>query len=92
MEITVQTRVRRVNGLSEQKVDDALLLRDASGRCYGLESIGLQIWEVVHESITVAELCDGLIKSHHVERSRCETDVVDFLVELRQAGLIEIVD
>jgi hypothetical protein len=61
-----------------------------SAHYYGFVGVGSRIWELVQTPVRVDELCARLVDEFDVDRSRCETDALRFLAELRDKGLIEV--
>lgn len=57
---------------------------------FGLEGVGVQIWEALEQPSSVAALCDGISGAFDVSREECEKDVVQLLADLQSEGLIEI--
>ncbi len=65
-----------------------LNLRD--GVYYGLQDVGVRIWTLLQEPVTVMAVRDTLVSEYDVEPSRCERDLRALLKELASRGLIEI--
>jgi hypothetical protein len=57
---------------------------------FGLEGVGVEIWEALEQPRSVAELCDRIVESFDVNRNECEKDVLELLASLQKEGLIEI--
>lgn len=62
----------------------------AQGMYYGLEGPGPRIWALLEQPRSVTDLCAELAKEYQVSPDTCFTDVVGFLAEMRQAGLVRI--
>lgn len=62
----------------------------AQGMYYGLEGPGPRIWALLERPRSVADLCAELAKEYQVSPETCFADVVTFLTEMRQAGLVRI--
>lgn len=60
------------------------------GKYYGLEGVGGRIWQLIEEPRSVAELCTTLEREFDVDHEQCRREVVEFLTELAQEGLIEV--
>jgi hypothetical protein len=65
-----------------------LNLRD--GVYYGLEDVGVRIWQLLQEPVTVATIRDTLVSEYDIEAACCERDVRTLLGELAARGLLEI--
>ncbi len=82
--------VRSKEPLASRVDDDLVLFSANKGMYYGTQSIGQQIWEHLETEIQLADLCDRLQASFDVERDTCEREVVAFLTQLQQEGLITV--
>jgi len=69
--------------------DETMLMSVASGKCHALDLIGSRIWEEIAKPLPVSELCDRLSREFDVERKQCEHDVLVFLNELAEDGLVK---
>jgi hypothetical protein len=61
-----------------------------NGVYYGIDPVGARVWQLLHDPVTVAEICDALGGEFEVDRPRLESDISTFIGELAQHGLIEI--
>ena len=72
-------------------IDGELAMLDvASSSYYGLDAIGSRIWELIEQPVSVADLCGTLEGEFDVEPETCRTDVLAFLDQLREAGLVDV--
>jgi hypothetical protein len=65
-----------------------LNLRD--GVYYGLEDVGVRIWQLLKQPVTVAAIRDTIVSEYDVEAACCERDIRTLLGELAARGLVEI--
>jgi len=73
------------------QIDDEVAILNLDRSLYfGLEGVGVQIWEALEKPRSVGELCDGLLEAFDVSRAQCEEDVIQLVSSLREEGLIEI--
>jgi hypothetical protein len=73
-------------------VGDEVVMLDASQGCYfGLDRSGAAIWELLATPRSVADLCDRLVEQFEVAPDVCRSEVLFFLHELRDAGLVRAV-
>ena len=73
------------------QIDDEVAILDLDRSLYfGLEGVGVQIWEALEKPRSVAELRDGLLETFDVSRAQCEEDVIQLVSSLREEGLIEV--
>ena len=57
---------------------------------FGLEGVGVEVWEALEQPRSVAELCDRVLETFDVSRAECEKDVLELVSNLQSEGLIEI--
>jgi hypothetical protein len=87
-----QMRVRRVTDLLETEIEDEKVMMDIDqGRYYGLNGTGTRIWPLLAEPVLIRDLCDRLAAEFDVPAEQCERDVVGFLSDLLDRGLLQVV-
>jgi hypothetical protein len=73
------------------EVDGQVVALDVeSGHCFGLNSIGSEIWRRIETEIVVRDLCRQLCDAYDVDYAQCEVDVLGLLEDLRSEGMIEV--
>ena len=83
--------IARTPGQLSADVDrEAVLLSIDAGRYYDLNRVGTRIWALVEQPISVAGLIDILVQEFDVDRKVCEEQVVAFLRQLHDGGLVQI--
>lgn len=60
------------------------------GACYGLNSVGTRVWELLAEPRSIASLCEQLTSEYEVEAEQCLREVLDLVEELRAEGLVNV--
>jgi coenzyme PQQ synthesis protein D (PqqD) len=78
--------------VSSDLAGEAVVLSLRTAMYYGLDQVGLRIWELVREPMRVAAIRDTIAQEYEVELERCERDVLDLLHQLASEGLIEVRD
>lgn len=75
------------------EIDGELVALDVDqGDCFGMDRVGAAIWKLADCPRTVGEIADTLVETHDVERSRCLAEIMPFVGELVEAGLLRRVD
>jgi hypothetical protein len=59
---------------------------------FGLEGIGADLWQALEKPHSVADLCKLILESYDVSAQQCESDVLQFLQKMQEAGLLETVN
>lgn len=73
--------------------DEAVILHLDSGVYYGLSEVGARIWELLKErSHRFSEIKSTLLSEYDVSPEVCQQDLTKILLELLEAGLIEVCD
>jgi Coenzyme PQQ synthesis protein D (PqqD) len=71
-------------------VDGETVMLDPRQGCYfGLDRGGSAIWELLAEPRSVADVCAALLERYAVSAEECRSEVLFFLHELYDAGLVE---
>lgn len=93
MTISESTRVVRNETVPTGEIDGELVALDIEkGDCFGMDRVGAAIWKLAAAPTSVGEIADRLVEQHDVERSRCLDDILPFVGELVEAGLLHRVD
>lgn len=89
--LTIDSRVVAVSDLmASDLAGDLVLLNLADGVYYGLDAVGAHIWRLLDRPRTVREVVDDVVARYHVDRDRCEHDVLTFLGDLGAHGLLTV--
>jgi len=90
--ITLENKIVRSNEFITSTVDDEVMMMSVEkGHYYGLDEIGSHIWQQLQKPVRVADLCTQLSTEFNVDQIQCETDVLAFLNELAEEGMVNIV-
>lgn len=80
-------------GVMIRKVKDGAVLLDMDGGVYyGLDPIGVQIWELICEQRSLISIRKLLLQEYDVSRGKLDTDIRKLMTELLQHGLVRISD
>jgi len=89
-QVSLSSIVSRNEKITTENIDDALVVLDGTGRVFGLEAVAVKIWSMLAQPKSVRDICDSLAAGHQVQTDQCESDVLEFLSELRAEGLIQV--
>ena len=82
--------LRRTDDHVSAPLEESLVMMDIdAGKYYLLDDIASFVWTRLAEPTSVADLVDELCSRYDVSSSRCEADVLPFLTELQQKGLVQ---
>ena len=91
--IGMTTRVARDPFLMAAPIDnDLVILGLVSNNYIALDEIGRRIWEMLDTERQVAELCGLLAQEFNGAPEQIAADVLPFLTELRDEGILHAVD
>ena len=92
-EFSANTVIARKNDLPSTSVDnDLVILSLASNNYVGLDAVGRKIWESIETPCRVDQLCQLMSSSFSGAPSQIGNDVIAFLKELAEEGLIDVSD
>lgn len=90
-QITSQTALVRADTFMTAEMDDDLVMMSLENNAYfGLDDIGKAIWELLETPTTIEALCDSLLDRYDVEPAQCRADVIAFLTELHNEGMVRL--
>lgn len=67
---------------------EKVMLSINKGKYYNLGEIGGVIWDLAKEPIVIEELVTHLISHYEVEQGECELQVMNFIKQLNDEGLL----
>jgi hypothetical protein len=70
---------------------EVVILNIHNNTYYGIDGVGAFVWNSIEAPCRVDIIVDRMLESYDVSREACEADVVAFLSELSDAGLIRVV-
>lgn len=69
--------------------EEAVILDPKKGSYYGLDEVGVVVWEQMGKSPkSIPELCQAICEIYDVAEQACEEDVKELIQQLEKAGLI----
>lgn len=91
MPITLQSTITPAEGqVASQLADEIVILNLTDGTYYGLDGVGVRVWELLQQPRTVEAISAAIVDEYEVEPARCQTDVLALLSEMAKAGIIEV--
>lgn len=89
--ITLQTVISQIEDIVTSDIDnEKVMMSIEKGQYFGLEPVGSRIWEMIEQPVSVTDLIDQLLTGFDVDRETCQRDVLAFLTELDEVGIIQI--
>lgn len=84
-----QTVVVRVEDMMSADVDDEIVILNLARDNYiGLDAIGRRIWELLDTPTKIGAICEQLATEFEGTKEQIAADVLPFLSELSDEGLI----
>ncbi len=91
-EISLDSKVAQSDDVYSAKVgSDIVWMRLESGAYYDSDEIGAEIWTLMATPTSVRALCARLMEIYDVLPERCHEDVLKFLRQALDEGMIRIV-
>ena len=91
-DISTESIVNQIEDIIASDIDDEVVMMSVeNGQYYGLDSIGSRVWELIAKPIKVSKLIADLLLKYDVDRETCERDVLAFLEELHEDGILKVV-
>ena len=82
-------RIVRNAAIPAGEVDGELVALDLEkGNCFGMDGVGSLIWDLAEKPVTIGEVATALMATHSVDREQCLTDIIPFINELLDEGLL----
>lgn len=78
--------------LTAEMGNEVVMMDPVEGKYYNLGTIGGEIWSMLSDPITEAEIVNDLVKIYEVSEEQCQAEVTSFISNLVERGLIKIVE
>lgn len=78
--------------LIREVAGEAVLLNLNNEQYYGLNAVGLRMWQVLTAGRNIEQTVEELLQEYDVDRATLEGDILQLLEELAGQGLVEIAD
>ena len=89
--ITIDSTISQIEDIVASDIDnEKVMMSIEKGQYFGLEPIGSRIWEMIETPAKVSVIIDKLLTQFDVDRETCEHDLLAFLGELDEAGIIQV--
>ncbi len=89
MPLTLDSVIVRVDDVSSAEVDgELLMMRLESDAYFGLDDIGARIWALLAQPVSIGALVAALVREYDVTPEQCQRDVLRFLADLADKGLV----
>jgi len=74
------------------KINDEIAILDLDRAIYfGLQGVGVHIWDALEQPMSVAELCSSVMAEFDVTEPVCKADIEKILASLEAEGLVEAI-
>jgi hypothetical protein len=70
--------------------NEAVILDIQSGYFFQLNRTAARVWALIESPISAGELCAKMAESHSVDPALCRDDVIEFIADMRDRGLVAI--
>lgn len=89
--ITIDSTISQIEDIVASDIDnEKVMMSIEKGQYFGLEPTGSRIWEMIETPAKVSVIIDTLMGQFDVDRETCERDLLAFLGELDEAGIIQV--
>jgi hypothetical protein len=89
--ISTESVVNQIEDIVASDIDDEKVMMSVEmGQYYGLDPVGSRVWELIGKPVKVSALIDALLLNYDVDRETCERDVLEFLEQLHEAGILQV--
>ena len=88
--------VNRYKAVSEHLSCDlngeAVVLNIKNGKYYGLNTVGVTIWEVIQNPSSFEDIKSVILREYEVDDTTCGEEIKSFLEIMKKENLIEVFD
>lgn len=90
-DIQKDTIVQRKNDLLTAESDGEIMMMSLENEAYfGLGETGSRVWALLEYPTCASTICESLMQEFNVTKVVCERDIVSYLSELYENGLLTL--
>jgi hypothetical protein len=91
MKVALNAKFAVADSVHSRRFDEMVVVVDLSGGQYfGLDEIGAVVWDGLVEGRSPEEIAASLLSAYEVDESGAREDVMRFVQELADAGLVVV--
>ncbi|MEM9060252.1 MAG: PqqD family peptide modification chaperone [Pseudomonadota bacterium] len=88
-ELTLQSMVGRGSEHVETRVgSQTMMMSVEQGKYFSVDASANRIWELLEQPMTIQGIIDRLLLEYEVDPAACQTQVLSFVRELHDNGLV----
>ena len=88
-ELSLASRVRVSDDVLFQELhDEAVLLNLKTGVYFGLDPVGVRIWQLLATHELLSDVADVVVSEYDVTMDRCTTDLLSLIGEMERQSLV----
>ena len=89
--ISTESIVNQIEDIVASDIDDEKVMMSVEkGQYYSLDPVGSRVWELIEKPVKVTDLIDALLMKYEADRETCERDVLAFLEDLHEDGILQV--
>lgn len=77
------------SAIGEQLGEEMAILNVETGTYFGLQGVGMDIWNLLPNSPTMNEIVEYLTREYEVDEARCRADALALMDRLLEARLVK---
>lgn len=82
---------RKTEILSSDMDGETVMMSVENSEYYSLSPVGTRIWQIVEKEISYKDLISQLMTEYSIDIETCKSDTEEFINELINKGLVELV-
>ncbi|MGC1308434.1 MAG: PqqD family protein [Phormidesmis sp.] len=71
--------------------DEVAMMDIERGQYYGINTVGARIWLLLETPMSIEAVCQQLVDEYNVPIEVCTEEVLKFVVDLQEHGIVEVV-
>ena len=90
--LTTATQIKRSETiLYSELLDEVAMMDIEKWKYYGVDDAGARIWLLLEQPMSIEAICQQLIREYKISLEACRKEVLHFVAELQEHGIIEVV-
>lgn len=87
--VDLNSIITRSQELLTSEVDgEVVMMNIESGKYYGINIVGAEIWKLIENPVSVSDICSELVRTFEIDKPTCESEVLTFLGSLESENLL----
>ena len=91
IDINIEMKIVKNKKIEDTNIDEEKVMMNLEkGQYFMMNKIGAYIWDMLEEPRVIKDIINELLQKYEVDYDTCKKEVLNYIVKLKEAELIDI--